>query len=161
MNPERLRALELAVGLAGQRGSAEEIVVAAGVFHNFLTGSDEIPSVADTERAIETSEADAKPVKAKPAAKPAAEKAAPKADPKPEPAEKPAAKETAEVTATQCSQAVVKLVTKIGRDAAIQWMQTNFKSPNVSGLDTSKHSYASVVKKIQEHIASLETSPAE
>lgn len=159
----RFAALELAVAFTRDiDGITEpsEVVRFATAFNDFLIGGGADAPAADSP--IETSEAEATPPKS--AAKPKAE---PKPDPKPEskaetPA-KPAAKPKAEpeLTAADCSKAVVKLVTKVGRDPAIQWMRANFGSPNVSGLDTAKHSYASVVAKIGEHIASLETSPAE
>lgn len=162
----RYAALELAVAFANPRlpVTAEDVVGAANVFHNFLTEA----------VAPEAPAAPAKPVKA--AATKAADKAPPAAEPKAEaaaetPAEKPAAtkatKVEPEVTAADCSKAVVKLVTKVGRDPAVQWMQKTFGSPNVSGLDLTKHSYPAVIKKILAHIAELEkpaeteTSPAD
>lgn len=166
----RYAALELAVNFAGPRQgiTAEDVVGAATVFANFLTEG--VAPAADTPTPP-AKPAKATPVKAadKPAAEPKAETPAetpaPKQEAKPDP--KPAAKTAPEVTAADCSKAVVKLVTKIGRDPAVQWMQKTFNSPNVSGLDLTKHTYPAVIAKIQAHIAELEkpaeteTSPAD
>lgn len=148
-----------------------EVVRYATDFHAFLTGG-EAPAA---DGAIETSEADAKPPKpaAKPR-KPAATATAPAgstetktsapADAQPEtPAsepEKPAATTTAkaeakEPAASEVSQAVVKLVTKMGRDPAIAYMRETFGAPNVSGIDISKHPYSKVLKQLVAKLASL------
>jgi len=158
----RYLALALAVDFARdfeEVTAAEQIVGYAGTFHNFLI---EAPA-ADTPAAPAAKPIKATPAKTPPAAEPKAETPAetPAAKPDPKPDPKPAAKTAPEVTAADCSKAVVKLVTKIGRDPAVQWMQKTFNSPNVSGLDLTKHTYPDVIAKIQAHIASLETSPAE
>lgn len=150
---------------------AAEVVRYANEFHAFLTADGQAAPASDGP--IETSEAEAKPPKpaAKPR-KPAATATAPAGStetktsapvdaqqetPASEP-EKPAATSTAkadakEPPASEVSQAVVKLVTKVGRDAAVKFMQDTFGAPNVSGIDTAKHPYSKVLKLVTARIA--------
>lgn len=177
MQDSRYNALELAIrAFPGQ--TVDTVISAANAFANFLTvteGGTHIPVAGIAGAgALETSEAEAtepqKPAKAttkaKPAAKPEtkvetpAEPVAPTAKteaPKEEAPAKPAAKEA---TMTEAQQAVVKLVTKLGREATIKFMQVTFGSPNVSGLDLTKHSYASVISTIADKIKEAEQATA-
>jgi hypothetical protein len=185
----RYQALELAIRAFPNLTDAKGLVDVAEAFNYFLTaGGTRIPvdsSGIAGAGALETSEAEAaEPTKAAPAkaaAKPATKPAtaqkltgnvkieapvepvveAPaKAQPPKE--EAPAKVETKDkgpdITAAQ--QAVVKLVTKIGREETIRFMQKTFGSPNVSGVDRTKHSYASIISTIVAKIKEMEQAAA-
>lgn len=173
----RYNALELAIRAHGTKPAAE-IVQSAQTFYDFIS-ADAVASPASPagDAPIETSEADAKPPKAETKKAPAKTTTPPATDKKPagnvKAAEEPkaetpaaktetpaAAKAATGVTMTQVQQAVVKLVTKIGRDGAVAYMQKNFGSPNVSGLDTAKYSYDDVFNKVSARIKEAD-APAE
>lgn len=176
----RYNALELAIRAHGSKPAAE-IVQSAQTFYDFIS-ADAVatPAAPASDAPIETSEGDAKPPKAETKRAPAKTTTPPATDKKPagnvkaeEPkaeapaakAEQPKAEAKAEAkasgaTMTQVQQAVVKLVTKVGRDQAVAFMQKNFGSPNVSGLDTTKYSYDDVLAKVTAQIKAAE-QPAE
>jgi len=110
---------------------------APGTARNVTPTADEAPQTATGEKVADP-------------------KVATKADPKPA-GTKTEAKEPSEA---DVKQLVVKLVTKIGREPTIAFMNESFGAPNVSGAVTAGHKL-SAIKKVLDTKLAEEPSPAE
>ena len=140
----RALALEIASRTSGV-SDASGVLKAANLYLAFLDGTSPLePAASDTS--LETSEREATPPAAtsKAAAKPAT-----KAKPEPE-AKTEAKTETKAAGAVDAQKAIVSLVTAVGRESTIKFMQDTFGSPNLSGVDLKKFSYDTIIKKVQE-----------